>query len=273
MLAHVTMGLISYHVLRTNMYFDLTGEVTMFLLIGHRYAASARTPRQTRVAALALLWCARLGWFLFARIARRPGNVDFRFDNLIKGGAAYSLFGWCSQATWIFLQGFCLWALFAAPDTDAGAPFNAGDALGALVFALGFCVEIVADRQKSAFNAAAHAAGGRNPCFIAKGLWRYSRHPNMFGECVLWLGLSLACAGGLPKNPSVGGVPVLTKHQHMCGVSPVWSAVFLFFTSLMLLEKRADQKWGGQAEYESYKARTPILVPWCPASATTAKND
>ena len=44
----------------------------MFLLIGHRYAASARTPRQTRVAALALLWCARLGWFLFARL-HRPG--------------------------------------------------------------------------------------------------------------------------------------------------------------------------------------------------------
>ena len=61
-LSHVPMGLLSFHVLRTNMYFDLTGEVVFLALIGHRYAASARTPRQGLVASLALLWCARLGW-------------------------------------------------------------------------------------------------------------------------------------------------------------------------------------------------------------------
>jgi steroid 5-alpha reductase family enzyme len=265
-LVHVCMGLLSFHVLRTNMYFDLVGEATMFLLVGRGFAASARTPRQARAAALALLWCGRLGWFLFARIYRRPGHVDFRFDNLLKA-AHYNLFGWVSQATWVWLQGFCLWALFASPPDAAGAPFGAGDAVGALTFAVGFGLEIVADRQKSAFNAAAHAGGGRNPRFIASGLWKFSRHPNFFGEILIHVGLSLACAGGVPKHPAVGGMPVLTKFQHMCGVSPVWSAMFLFFTSLMLLEKRADEKWGGQDDYERYKRATSILLPWWPSAA------
>ena len=275
MIAHVAMGLLSFYVLRTNMYFDLTGEVTMLLLIAHRYAASARTPRQARVAGCALLWCARLGYFLFARIVRRPGHTDFRFDNLLKG-AAYNLFGWCAQATWIWLQGFCLWALFASPAEAAGAPLSAGDVLGCATFAVGFGIEVVADRQKSAFNAAAHAGGGASRRFIGTGLWRYSRHPNMFGEILLWAGLSLACAPGLPRVPAgLGGgmaTPVLTVHQHMGAVSPVWSGVFLFFTSLMLLEKRADARWGGQAAYERYKAATPILFPWFPSDAPREKE-
>ena len=45
-------------------------------------------------------------------------------------------------------------------------------------------------------------------------------------------------------------------------MTPLWSFVFLLFTSLMLLEKRADARWGGRPAYEAYKARTPVLVPF-----------
>ena len=77
------------------------------------------------------------------------------------------------------------------------------------------------------------------------------RHPNYFGENVLWLGVAIIAMSG---EPSFHGVCV-------CLVTPLWSFVFLLFTSLMLLEKRADQKWGTNTKYLQYKARTPVWLP------------
>ena len=70
----------------------------------------------------------------------------------------------------------------------------------------------------------------------------------------LWLGLSILSIGGQAN------ADLRTLAQ--ASVTPIWSFVFLLFTSLMLLEKRADAKWGGRPAYEAYKARTPVLVPF-----------
>ena len=81
---------------------------------------------------------------------------------------------------------------------------------------------------------------------------RYSRHPNYCGEIFLWLGVSLLC---------VGGTAAPYRTWLLCLVSPAWSFLFLLFTSLMLLEKRSDSKWGQYKAYNAYKAATPVLFP------------
>ena len=77
-----------------------------------------------------------------------------------------------------------------------------------------------------------------------------SRHPNYFGEIVLWIGVAVIV------------LPVLRGWQWFTLISPVF--VFLLLTRVSgvpMLEKRADEKWGGQDDYEAYKARTPVLIP------------
>lgn len=89
---------------------------------------------------------------------------------------------------------------------------------------------------------------------LQSGLWSLSRHPNYLGEIMVWTGLALACAVLLLDSGNVSAA-VLTV------VSPVWSAFFLFFTSLMLLEKRMDKRYRATSGYEQYKGTVPILFP------------
>ena len=86
--------------------------------------------------------------------------------------------------------------------------------------------------------------------FITSGLWSLSRHPNYFGEILLWFGLYVS-------NSSV-----FRGYEQLAVLSPVF--VHLLITRLSgipLLEKAADKKWGGQAAYELYKRNTPSLIP------------
>ncbi len=90
----------------------------------------------------------------------------------------------------------------------------------------------MADRQKSRFRADPANKG----TFIRTGVWAWSRHPNYFGEITLWVGVALIA------------VPVLHGWQWATLISPVF--VFLLITRLSgvpMLEKKADEKWGGQA--------------------------
>lgn len=115
-----------------------------------------------------------------------------------------------------------------------------------LLWAAGFAVEVIADRQKSRFRAD-DAHRGR---FISTGLWSRSRHPNYFGEILLWIGVAVIA------------LPVLQGWQWVGLVSPVFVAVLITRVSgVPLLEAKADAKWGGQPDYEEYKRTTPVLVP------------
>jgi steroid 5-alpha reductase family enzyme len=118
--------------------------------------------------------------------------------------------------------------------------------VGLAVWVAGFAVEATADLQKSRFRADPANRGA----FISTGLWAWSRHPNYCGEIVLWIGVALIA------------VPVLHGWQWVSLISPVF--VFLLLTRISgvpLLEKRADERWGDQNDYQAYKARTPVLVP------------
>lgn len=131
--------------------------------------------------------------------------------------------------------------------TTSAAPFvlDAFVIAGALVWVVGFLIEAVADSQKRRFRA--DSANKRQ--FIRNGLWSWSRHPNYFGEITLWTGVAIIA------------FPVLQGWQLVTLISPVF--VFLLITrvsGIPLLEKKADERWGGQEEYEAYKAQTPVLI-------------
>ena len=225
-------------------WFDVTEDVTYFFnILWMLTTIETPSPRQTLVHLLAMLWCVRICAFVGYRIYIR--GSDFRFDKLNRAWA-YQLFGWTSGGTWCWANGFCVWHV---ADADQSAPLGAADYLGLSIFAFGLVFELVADVQKYRFNSA-HAAGN-NKAWINTGLWSLCRHPNYFGENVLWLGIAIIAMSRQFSAYSVG----------VCLVTPLWSFVFLLFTSLMLLEKRADARWASDSEYLNYKATTNVWLP------------
>ncbi|HKJ27639.1 MAG TPA: DUF1295 domain-containing protein, partial [Anaerolineales bacterium] len=82
------------------------------------------------------------------------------------------------------------------------------------------------------------------------------RYPNYFGEIVLWIGVAIIA------------LPVLRGWQYVSLISPVFITLLLTrISGVPMLEDRADEKWGGQEDYEAYKANTSVLVPRPPAKS------
>ena len=122
---------------------------------------------------------------------------------------------------------------------------------GALVWALGFGIEAVADAQKTRFKADTANSGK----FINVGLWAWSRHPNYFGEILLWIGVCIIA------------VPSFSGWQWLGLLSPLFVAALIVGVSgVPLLEQRADEKWGEDPDYQRYRANTPVLLLWPPKS-------
>lgn len=222
-------------------FFDLTGSLTFQLLtVLALVLADDRDARSWILAAMVLLWALRLGAFLFRRILR--AGKDGRFDELKKSWSRFLLV-WSMQALWVT---FTAGAAYAAITSATKQDLVWVGWIGIAVWVVGFAVEAVADQQKSAFKADPDNEGD----FISSGLWSWSRHPNYVGEILLWLGVAIVAA------------PALSGWQYALLLSPVLIYAQLRFASgVPALERRADSTWGGQDDYEAYKARTPVLFP------------
>jgi steroid 5-alpha reductase family enzyme len=241
-------GYIIALMLGSHKFFDITEDIS-YLLIFFGIYRSIEMPstRQTIVFMLGMFWCVRICSFVGYRIIVR--GHDWRFDKL-STGKAYSFFAWTCGGTWCWLNGFALWYLADSPGVNNG-DLGTLDVCGLALSVSGFLIENVADIQKYNFNKG--VAYDSNKEWIASGLWSWSRHPNYCGEIMIWTGLAMTCLSGL-QGLSLGACA-------LTAVTPVWSFFFLVFTSLMLLEKRADAKWGGVARYQEYKRKTPVLFP------------
>lgn len=229
--------------LRSERFFDLTGSLT-FAAISVALVLLAPQPdtRGWILAAMVVLWAARLGSFLAVRV-RRAGS-DGRFDEIKKSPLRF-LQVWVIQGAWVSLTAAAAWIAIST-DAAARAPFGWLGVLGVVVWAAGMVIEIVADAQKSAFR----ADPGNRDEFIRTGLWSRSRHPNYFGEIVIWLGVFLTAA------------PVLVGWQWVALLSPVFVILLLTRVSgIPLLEARAERKWGDRADYAEYRDSTPVLIP------------
>jgi steroid 5-alpha reductase family enzyme len=227
-------------------YFDFTGMVAtllvvltaMFALLSSGAEASIRS---VFVASFVSVWTLRLGIFLYKRIVK--AGEDSRFRDIKKSIPKF-LMTWTLSALWVFLTTVNAITLIALNPLE---PIGIFFIMGALLWLLGFGFEVIADRQKKHFSEQPKNEGR----FITQGLWSVSRHPNYFGEIILWAGIAII------------SLPFLSGWQFVTLVSPVF--VFLLLTrisGLPFLEDKAEKKWGEDKDYIEYKKRTPILVPF-----------
>ncbi len=226
---------------QTEKYFDLTGSLTYIsvTLIAVIFSPGVDA-RSILLAVLVVIWAVRLGTFLFTRI--KKAGKDDRFDEL-KPSFFRFLNVWTIQGLWVT---FTMAAALVAITTANHKQLDLFAIFGLLVWVIGFSIEVAADFQKSRFSADPANKGK----FIQTGLWSRSRHPNYFGEIVLWLGVAIIA------------IPVLQGWQWVAMISPVFVTLLLTRVSgVPLLEAKADKKWGGQEDYETYKKNTPVLIP------------
>jgi len=228
---------------RTDVVTDLSYSLTFALLAIVLLFTGAREPVQLVASLLVLLWAIRLGGYLFRRILRM--KVDHRFDGMREEPLRFARF-WLLQAITVAVVMLPVSYLL---DRDHPAGFGAWAVAGAAVWLAGLAIETVADAQKSAFRAREENRGR----FVASGLWRYSRHPNYFGELLVWWGLF------------VYAVTALDGAAFAVVAGPLFITVLLLLvTGIPPLERSADEKYGDDAAYRDYKQRTSILVPLPP---------
>jgi len=112
---------------------------------------------------------------------------------------------------------------------------------------IGLSIETVADLQKF------HYKERHRDRWCDIGLFRYSRHPNYFGEIILWWGIFLSCAS------------MLQGWIWMSIIAPIFHTFsILFVTGIPLLERHNNEKFGSDPNYIRYKENTSILIPSIP---------
>ena len=229
---------------RTEKFYDLTGSITYISVVILSTILSRKMDAHTLIILVfVMIWAARLGTFLFKRVM--AAGEDRRFREIKKSFARF-LSAWTLQALWVT---FTLAAALAAITSLRSIPLDAFAAIGSLLWIAGFSIEVIADYQKSKFKADLANKGK----FIRSGIWAWSRHPNYFGEIILWSGVAIIA------------LPVLRGWQWVTLISPLFVTLLLTrISGVPMLERRADEKWGGQADYEEYKMNTPVLIPMPP---------
>ncbi len=238
------LGFIAAYVLQTEKFYDLTGSITYISVTIMAVVLSPEVDgRSILLLMMVVIWAGRLGTFLFQRVLE--AGKDSRFDE-IKTSFSRFLITWMLQGLWVSLT---LAAALAAITTMERKPLGWFALIGTLVWLLGFGIEVVADAQKSRFRDKEENQGD----FIDTGLWAWSRHPNYFGEITLWFGVAIIA------------LPILRGWQWVTLISPIFVALLITQVSgVPILEKKADEKWGGQEDYEAYKENTSVLIPWPP---------
>lgn len=236
---NIAVGAVSI-IRQTEHFYDLTGSCTyVTLTICALVFGGADGASSWLMAGLILVWALRLGSFLFRRVRKAGG--DTRFVKVKKDPLRFLMF-WIIQALWVFFTG-C--AAFTAMTSKDESGFGVYAIAGLLVWLIGFAIELRADAEKTAFKADP-ANKGR---FITTGIWAWSRHPNYFGEIVLWVGIAIIA------------LPSLSGWQYVALISPVFVFVLLTRVSgVPALEAQGRKRWGDEPEYQHYVASTPSIM-------------
>ena len=225
---------------RSEKFFDLTGSITFISVGALAISAGGVDLRSAVIVALVTIWAVRLGTFLAVRVHR--AGFDRRFDR-IKQSLPVFLMTWTLQGLWVSVT---YSAGLAAITSTNQVPFGIVGVLGVAVWMVGFAIEVVADRQKTAFRANPDNAER----FITTGLWSRSRHPNYFGEITLWIGVAIVA------------LPALSGWQLVTLASPLFIWVLLTkISGVRMLEGGGHKRWGEDRAYQEYVKSTPVLIP------------
>ncbi|MCX8490235.1 MAG: DUF1295 domain-containing protein [Cyclobacteriaceae bacterium] len=215
----------------------------VLLAIYYYFNAEGDATRKAVVLLLTTVWGLRLFMYLMWRNARKP--EDYRYAQFRKqyGSERY---WWFSFFQVFLLQGILLW-LISSPllvaQQGLSRPFEMLDYLGIVFWIIGFLFEAGGDYQLSKFKSDLSNKGK----VLNTGFWKYTRHPNYFGDACLWWGFTIfAIASG--------------------SYWPILSAVLMTFlllkvSGVVLLEKALKKN---KPEYEEYVRRTPSFFPWFP---------
>ncbi|MBS2022254.1 MAG: DUF1295 domain-containing protein [Deltaproteobacteria bacterium] len=197
------------------------------------------TPRALLMLACVALWSLRLSWHLLRR--NLGHGEDPRYQAMRKTWGRH--FWWVSFFTVFVLQFVLLWIISLPLQIAALSllPLGPLDLAGAALFAVGLTFETLADAQLTAFRRDPASQGQ----VLDTGVWRYTRHPNYFGEAVLWWGLALF-------GVSAGAPWTLVS-------ALVITLLLLFVSGVPMLEKGMAGRRPGYAEYVR---RTSAFVPW-----------
>jgi steroid 5-alpha reductase family enzyme len=231
---------------KTDKVTDLSYSLT-FLVISFYYLTQLSRPTLYLFlpSVLVITWSIRLGIYLFIRILKI--KKDERFNQMRDKPLRFAGF-WVLQAFTVWLVQ-CPLAFFYSSRPQKGVLFINLAGIG--IWLIGYTIESISDYQKYRFKIQPQ---NKNR-WIDSGLWYYSRHPNFFGESMLWWGIFIYT------------VPALTGWSWLGLIGPLFITLMLLFVSgVPLLEKKADNKYGKNPDYQSYKARTNLFVPWFPKS-------
>lgn len=225
--------------LKTDKVTDLSYGLTFVVLAGWLLSkGDSRAPAQLALAGMVIAWGVRLAGYLFYRILTI--GRDARFDGIREHFWPFFKF-WFGQgmAVWVIMLPVTLW--YSQPGS-----WNLLMTIGLIIWAAGLTIETIADAQKFA---AKQRPGGHDR-WVDTGLWSVSRHPNYFGEMLCWWGVYLFVALDLGVWNALGILgPISITY------------ILLKVTGIPTLEKSANKKWGGHADYQAYVARTRRLVP------------
>ncbi|MBJ89653.1 MAG: hypothetical protein CMO98_07285 [Woeseia sp.] len=222
------------------------GLLVAIALVSYWFADGAET-RKLLVVMLVVIWAARLTIHL---IKRNWGHgEDPRYTKLRAWVRGDKAFVWLSLRKVFILQGLVIWFVSLPVQVSQvykePSVFGIAAWMGVGLWCVGFLFESIADQQLKKFRADPEKKGS----VLCSGLWRYSRHPNYFGELCVWWGLFMIACDSLAGIPTIIG-PIL------------YTYLIINVTGVRTLEKKLIKEL---PDYKQYMQTTSSLIPMLPA--------
>ncbi len=207
------------------------------------FAAGFQTERATLITILTILWGVRLGYYLLMRNWNKP--EDYRYVNMRKR--------WGTKYVYpkiffnVYMLQLVLLFIIAQPILLTNVSSSTGlgvlDYIGLAIWIIGYIFEVIGDNQLKNFKKNPENKGK----LIKGGLWKYTRHPNYFGEATMWWGIFF--------------IALSTPNGWTTIYSPIAITLLLLFVSgVPLLEK----KYKNHPEFADYSSQTSRFVPMPP---------